>query len=150
MPKITVQEIEALIEPVLNDINMELVDIQYRKENKEQILRIFIDTPQGVDIDACTRATRAVKDIIDEKDIFYDHLEVSSPGLDRVIKKDKKPERFVGKKVKIKMKKDYEPFKNITGILQGVNGEKIELLVDGQLVEIPWEMTSTVRLYPDI
>lgn len=150
MPKITVQEIEALVEPVLNHINMELVDIQYRKENKEQILRIFIDTPRGVDIDACTRATRAVKDIIDAKDIFYDHLEVSSPGLDRIIKRDKSPERFIGKKVKIKMKKDYAQFKNITGILKDVQGEKIELLVDGQMVEIPWEMTLTVRLYPDI
>ncbi|SHG56923.1 ribosome maturation factor RimP [Thermosyntropha lipolytica DSM 11003] len=150
MPKVAVQEIEALIAPILSSINIELVDIQYRKENKEQILRIFIDTPQGVDIDTCTRATRAIKDIIDEEDIFYDHLEVSSPGLDRIIKKDKSPERFIGRKVKIKMKKDYPSFKNITGILYGVDEEKIELLVDEEVVEIPWEMTLTVRLYPDI
>lgn len=150
MPKLTVQEIEEIIEPILKNINIELVDVQYRRENKDQILRVFIDTEKGVDLDTCTEATRAIKAVIDEKDIFYDHLEVSSPGLDRIIKKDKSPERFRGKKIKIKMKKDYPLFKNVTGILEDVDNEKINLTVDGQKIEIPWEMTLTVRLYPDI
>ncbi|MBO8159392.1 ribosome maturation factor RimP [Thermosyntropha sp.] len=150
MVKLAVQEIEKIIEPILQRIDIELVDVQYRRENKEQILRIFIDKEEGVDLNVCSEATRAVKAIIDEQDIFYDHLEVSSPGLDRIIKKDKNPARFIGRKVKVKMKKDYPDFKNIIGILDEINEQNLVLRVDGQEVEIPWEMTLTVRLYPDI
>jgi ribosome maturation factor RimP len=82
------KQIERLITPRLTAEHIELLEVEYRKENGEQILRLFIDSEKGVDLNVCSRATRAVKDIIDENSIDYDHLEVSSPGINRILKND--------------------------------------------------------------
>jgi ribosome maturation factor RimP len=67
------QEIEELVERELDRLAIELVEVEYRRENKEQLLRILIDSEAGVDLNLCSQATRAIKPILDDRNIYYDH-----------------------------------------------------------------------------
>ncbi|MDD3879432.1 MAG: ribosome maturation factor RimP, partial [Syntrophomonas sp.] len=138
-----------LAEERLNELELELVDIEYRKENKEQILRVFIDKDSGVDLELCSKANRAIKEGIDEEDISYDYLEVSSPGLDRVLKKERDWERFSGYRVKLKTLKSYPGPLRITGILRGFDSENIVVESEGELSKVPRDMISAIRLHPE-
>ncbi|NLB88738.1 MAG: ribosome maturation factor RimP [Syntrophomonadaceae bacterium] len=149
MVRLSAQEIEKLIEPILEGINVELVDIQYRMENKSLMLRLFIDSEEGVSLGLCTDVTRLVKKEIDDRDIDYDHMEVSSPGLDRIIKRNKKPERFIGEQVQVKMQKTYSGPKKVVGVLKGVNNETITVENNTDSYSIPWDVITTLRLHPD-
>lgn len=144
------QEIEELIERELDQLGIELVGVEYRKENKDQMLRVFIDSEAGVDLNLCSQATRAIKPILDDRNIYYDHLELSSPGLDRILRKDKDFLRFCGSMVKIKMRKQYQGPSKITGILTGTDDAKIQVRVEEEeLLDLPRELVSSVRLHPD-
>lgn len=149
MVKPTVQELEKLIEPILEGIDVELVDIQYRMENRSQMLRLFIDSKEGVNLELCTNVTRLVKKTVDDHDIDYDHMEVSSPGLDRVIKRNKKPERFIGEQVQVKTQKTYSGPKKVVGILKEVNNDTITVENNNDSYSIPWDVITTLRLHPD-
>lgn len=133
----------------LEQHNIELVAIEYHKENREQRLRLFIDCEAGVDLNLCTQVTRIIKPLVDEGDFYYDHFEVSSPGLDRLLKKDKDFLRFQGYMVKTKMLKEYDGPNKITGVLMGVNDKYIQVKVDENILDLPRELLSTVRLHPD-
>jgi len=144
------RRIEPLIEEELKRAAIELVELQYRKENDEQFLRVFIDGDTGVDLELCTRASRLVKPIVDGEDLYYDHLEVSSPGIDRVIKKDQDFVRFAGEKIRVKMLKQYEGPGKIIGILKNATDKQIEVETDEEIKILPREMVSVVRLHPDL
>ncbi|MEN6348044.1 MAG: ribosome maturation factor RimP [Syntrophomonas sp.] len=133
----------------LNSLGLDLVEIEYCHENRAQMLRIFIDRESGVDLSTCSEATRAIKKLIDECDIFYDYLEVSSPGLDRVLKNDEDFIRFSGEKVKVKTLKAYNGPRKTSGILRGLSGTAVLIEQDGQFTEIPRDMITIIRLDPD-
>lgn len=143
------QEIENLIENELNQLAIELVGVEYRKENKEQMLRVFIDSEAGVDLSLCTQATRAIKPLLDERNIYYDHLELSSPGLDRILRKDKDFLRFRGHMVKIKMLKQYQGPGKINGILIDTDDATIKVRVEEEVLNLPRDLVSVVRLHPE-
>ena len=143
------QDLENLITRELERHSIELVALEYRKENRQQILRIFIDSEAGVDLNLCTQVTRIVKPLIDEGDFYYDHIEVSSPGLDRILKKNSDFLRFQGCMVKIKMFKEYGGPNKITGVLTEVNDKYIQVKVDQNILDLPRDLLSTVRLHPD-
>lgn len=140
------QSITKEIENKLANINIELVDIEYRKESGDQILRIFIDTDSGVTLDTCSVATRAIKGLIDDQELDYDHLEVSSPGLDRILKKEKDFIKFMGHKIKVKMQKNYDGPKKFNGILTDYNNETITIADGEEIKQIPCSLVATVRL----
>ncbi|WP_049750098.1 ribosome maturation factor RimP [Syntrophomonas wolfei] len=141
--------IEEMVEERLNELELELVNIEYRKENKEQFLRVFIDKDNGVDLDMCSQANRAIKESFDEQEIPYDYLEVSSPGLDRVLKKERDWERFSGYRVRIKTRKSFPGPQRITGILLGFDSENIAVELEGELLKVPREMITIIRLHPE-
>ncbi len=143
------KRLEELLEGQLNTINVELVNVEYRMENKDQMLRIFIDHSEGVDLGLCTEVTKLVKKLIDDTDINYDHLEVSSPGLDRIIKRNKHPERFIGQQVKVKTLKSFPGPRKLVGILTQVNDEMITVADDTDNYEIFWDVVTTLRLHSD-
>jgi ribosome maturation factor RimP len=146
----TVARIEDLIVPVLEANQVELVDLEYRKQDGEQIIRIYIDSPAGVDLDLCGRCTMLVRDSIDAcQDISYDRIEVSSPGLDRVIKKEQDFIRFKEHRVKVKTRQVLNGSKNFIGILKATTSEYLNLEADGQLISLPREAVTMVRLHPD-
>lgn len=144
-----IEKIIALIEDPINRLEVELVDVEYRKENGDQMLRLLIDKESGIDLDICTRVSREVKGKIDDADIFYDHLEVSSPGLDRIIKTDKDFARFCCYKIKLKTLKSFEGPRKLKGKLGSADAENIIIETEDGPVTIPRSVITVVRLEPE-
>lgn len=146
-----VSMLEGIIAPELEKIQVEIVDLEYHKENHEQMLRVFIDSPDGVDLDLCSRCTRIIKSVIDDRDdIPYDHMEVSSPGLNRIIKKESDFIRFTGHRVKVRTSKALDNSKNFTGILKGFDSEYLNIETeDKKMVSLPRADITVIRLYPE-
>jgi len=117
-------DLEALIEKNVSKLGYELVDFEII--NRGELLRIFIDKPSSINIDDCVSVTNQLKHILTvEEDIIFDRLEVSSPGINRVIKKLQDFERFKGEKIKIKTRSPIEERKNFTGTLKGTKKDLV-------------------------
>ena len=141
-------DLETLIEKLVTQLGYELVD--FETVNGGQILRIFIDKGDLIDIDDCTKVSNHVNNILSvETDYDYERLEVSSPGLDRVIKKLNDFDRFKGQKIKIKTRFAIENRKNFKGILSGTKGESIMIEIDNESLLIDFQNIDKARLDPD-
>lgn len=144
-------EIEQLLAPLLKEKEIEVVDVEYQRENGDQMLRVFIDTAHGVDVEDCSVATDLIREAIDSMEAYdYDYLEVSSPGLDRVIKKKEDFIRFTGKMIRIKTTEPYEFQKKFTGKLIRYTDEAIIIKADQNTISIPTNIILSVRLFPEI
>ena len=99
--------IEEIVQPIVDSKNFEIVDIEYVKEAGEYYLRVYLDKEGGISLSDCELVSRELSEILDQKDPIKDNyfLEVSSPGLDRPLKKDKDFERYKGRDVEIKLYK---------------------------------------------
>ena len=141
-------DLETLIEKLVTQLGYELVD--FETVNGGQILRIFIDKGDLIDIEDCTKVSNHVNNVLSvETDYDYERLEVSSPGLDRVIKKLNDFDRFKGQKVKIKTRFAIENRKNFKGILSGTKSESIMIEVDNESFLIEFDNIDKARLDPD-
>ena len=141
-------DLEILIEKLVTQLGYELVD--FETVNGGQILRIFIDKGDLIDIDDCTKVSNHVNNVLSvETDYDYERLEVSSPGLDRVIKKLNDFDRFKGQKIKIKTRFAIENRKNFKGTLFGTKGESIMIEIDNESLLIDFENIDKARLDPD-
>jgi ribosome maturation factor RimP len=141
-------DLETLIEKLVTQLGYELVD--FETVNSGQILRIFIDKGDLIDIEDCTKVSNHVNNVLSvETDYDYERLEVSSPGLDRVIKKLNDFDRFKGQKIKIKTRFAIENRKNFKGILSGTKSESIMIEVDNESLLIDFENIDKARLDPD-
>lgn len=151
-PRDIINTVQPLIEEGLAKSAIELVDIEYRKEGGRWVFRTYIDQESGVDLDACQRASEIIGFILDERNLIREsyHLEVSSPGLNRIIKKDKDFIRFSGRRVKLKTSEPLDGQKRFTGILQGLEDDCILLEVEGKLLRIPRTLTGQVRLVVEV
>ena len=138
-------DLEALIEKNVSKMGYELVDFEII--NKGELLRIFIDKPSSITIDDCVAVTNQLKHIFTvEEEIIFNRLEVSSPGINRVIKKLQDFERFKGEKVKIRTRSAIEERKNFTGTLQGIKKDLILIDFNNTLVEISLDNIEKARL----
>ena len=141
-------DLETLIEKLVTQLGYELVD--FETVNGGQILRIYIDKGDLIDIEDCTKVSNHVNNVLSvETDYDYERLEVSSPGLDRVIKKLNDFDRFKGEKIKIKTRFAIENRKNFKGTLSGIKGESIMIEVDNESLIIEFENIDKARLDPD-
>ena len=141
----------SLIEPVLEDIGFELVEVEYLSMHGRWILRLYIDKEGGVTIDDCADVSRDLGDIIDVKEII-DHeyvLEVSSPGLNRPLRKEKDFINVIGSNVKLKMAQDLNGRKNFTGKLKDYNNRTVFLETDGTIIELPFDDVEKSNLIYD-
>jgi ribosome maturation factor RimP len=122
-------QIETLVESLLGQESAELVDLRYAKEGPKWVLRVFIDKPGGVTLDDCAYFSDRIGSLLDaEKAIDRAYvLEVSSPGLDRVIKKPADYQRFAGKAVKLRLKVPENGQRNFNGTLLGFENDKVAL-----------------------
>jgi ribosome maturation factor RimP len=144
-----VKEVSLLAEPLLHECGLELVDTEFVFQNGRWILRIFIDKKGGVTLDDCASVSRELGDIIDASDTisFSYVLEISSPGLDRPLKKESDFIRSIGKLVKLKMAKPVNGRRNFTGRLAHVEEGMVRLLLeDNTLVELPLSEVSAAKL----
>ena len=141
-------DLETLIEKLVTQLGYELVD--FETVNGGQILRIYIDKGDLIDIEDCTKVSNHVNNVLSvETDYDYERLEVSSPGLDRVIKKLSDFDRFKGQKIKIKTRFAIENRKNFKGTLSGIKEESIMIEVDNESLLIDFENIDKARLDPD-
>ena len=149
MKKNIANEIEQLVLPITDANNLELVDVEYVKEGGEFFLRIYIDKEDGVSLNECELVTRELNPILDEKDPIKDnyYLEVSSPDLDRPLKKDKDFVKYQGRDVEIKLYKPMNGSKVQEGELVGLTEEKnIKVIIDNEEVEFNKKDVALIRL----
>jgi ribosome maturation factor RimP len=140
--------VEKLAEELLADTGLELVDVEYVKE-KDWYLRVYIDKPEGIDIEDCQALSEKLEKELDEKNVVPDSyiLEVSSPGLDRVLKKEKDFVREAGKMVDVSLYEPLDGSKQITGKLIGCEDNALKL---EELEPIDMKKIAQVRLHMDI
>jgi ribosome maturation factor RimP len=152
--------VQALAEPLARSLGLELIDIEYLREGPSWILRVFIDKPGGVNLDDCSTFSHALGPALDVDDVVGTaySLEVSSPGLERPLKKPKDFERFAGKRIKVKT---FAPLpapgatsgpgqKNFQGILIGLKGDRVEIEADGKPVQIPLTAIAKAHLVAEL
>ena len=143
----------ALAEPILADLGLELVEVEFRRETHGWILRLYMDRPGGVTLEDCQRVSEELGDHLDVEDFVGHpyHLEVSSPGLDRPLTRDQDFVRFVGQEVRIATRSDLDGRHNFRGRLAGLRDGAVLLdLPDGQRAAIPRELILRARLQPDL
>ena len=133
---------------MLEDMGFELVDVEYLSKHGKWVLILFIDKKGGVSIDDCARVSGEMGDMIDVKDII-DHeyvLEVSSPGLDRPLKKEKDFIRSLEKKIKVRMISPVGGRRNFTGVLKRFEGGNIHIELDSGPVILSWAGVEKANL----
>ena len=152
MSKKVTEVVEELALPILEELQLELVEVEYVKEGKSWFLRVYIDKETGVDIDDCGNVSEKLSEKLDEVDPISQNyfLEVSSPGAERPLKKEKDFLNAIGKNVYIKT---YEPIldeKEFEGILTSFDGEEVTLEVRiktrKKTIVIPFEKVAKARL----
>lgn len=142
------ETVTALAVPLLENQGMELVDIEYRQERAGWILRLFIDKEGGITLDDCVSVSRELSDLLEIKDPIPHpyHLEISSPGLNRPLKKEKDFQKFKGKKIKLKTAHPIGDRKTFLGILSEYKDNTIYLIQDNQTISIPHEEVTAANL----
>ncbi len=145
------QTVEEIIAPICKDRGLYLVDVEFIRERHASFLRIYIDKSTGVEVEDCQAVSEALGRRLDDLDIIEGnyYLEVSSPGLDRQLKKSSDYEHFAGRLVDVHT---YAPIGNkrhFRGRLLGLDGDVVRIQADGQDLRLPLSAISKARLYPD-
>ena len=141
--------VEEIVKPITDDENIELVDVEFKKEGPIRYLRIFIDKEGGISLDDCQLVSKQISAKLDELDSIEESyfLEVSSPGLDRPLKKESDFIKYEGKIVELKLYKPIEGSKRIEGELIGLFDGKISIkFEDDKVLEIEKEQVALTRL----
>lgn len=121
------ERVEELVKSKVQELGYELYDVQYSKEGKDYFLRIFIDNKEGIDLNDCEKVSDGINELLDEADYIKEQyfLEVSSPGIERMLRKDKHLEESIGKEIEVKLFKPFNESKEWLGILEEFDNEKI-------------------------
>jgi len=141
--------LEGILESTLAGMGFELVDVQ--SSNRGRLLRIFIDKPAGVRIDDCAEVSRHLMRVFTVEGVDYDRLEVSSPGLDRPLRKAADFHRFTGSRVDVRMRiPDATGRRHFVGTLRRVDGGAATVEIDGRTVALELDGMERARLVPDL
>ena len=143
-----VQEAWKLFESELEELGYELIEIEYLMENGSMVLRLYLDSPKGITIDDCAEASRMISAFMDQSDFISSEylLEVSSPGIERPIRKPCDFERFIGESVKLKTVTPIEGRRRYKGILAGFSDGLIAIDVDGTIHQVHIENVKRAKL----
>ena len=141
-------DLYGLIEKTVTQLDYELVDLEV--SNRGKLLRLFIDKPEGITIDDCVLVSNQLGNVLAvENDIDYDRLEVSSPGLDRALKRDADFIKFVDSRANVKVRMPIEGRKNFLGTLKGVDDGDLLIDVEGVIFKIALTNIDKARLAPE-
>ena len=142
--------VSSVVEGIIAGTEMELVDVDYVRE-RDWYLRVYLDKPGGVDLDDCQLVSEKLSAVLDEKDPITENylLEVSSPGLDRVLKKDKDLVRYNGRDVDIQLFKSINGSKQFTGALEGFTDTTIDFTINGESMTFERSAIAQIRLHLD-
>ena len=143
-------EIAKLLAPTIERLGYELIDLEANVGGKGGVIRLFIDKPEGIDLEDCEKVSLAVSALLDVEDPIPGNynLEVSSPGLDRKLTKIEHFQRFAGETVKVQMRFPIEGRRRFRGTLVSSDDENIVVEVDGESHSLPLKTIDTARLVP--
>ena len=144
-------QLSELLRPVVHALGYELWELEYAPRAGGGLLRLYIDSPNGISLDDCERVSHAVSDELDAADPIPGHytLEVSSPGLDRVLRTSEQFARFQGECVRLEMSQPVEGRRRFLGRLRAVSETDIVLEIDGRDMRLPIAGIHKARLEPE-
>lgn len=149
MSEYVTDKVNQFLDNLLPEMDLELFDIQFRREGHGWILRVFIDSVNGVELEHCSKVSRELSYYLDVED-FIDHayqLEVSSPGLERPLRSISDFCRFVGKKARVKLSESREGQKIFEGVIEKVHVNEIDMRMKNRsLVQFSYEEINKARL----
>jgi ribosome maturation factor RimP len=141
--------LEKVVEPAVSGLGYELVDVQ--ASNGGRLLRLFIDKPGGINVDDCAAVSRHLTRVLAVEGIEYERLEVSSPGLDRPLRKGADFVRFAGQKAEVRMRTpDATGRRKFVGVLRGETDGRVEIELDGQTVALDLADLDRAKLIPEL
>lgn len=142
--------VSELVTEIISDTDLELVDVEYVRE-RDWYLRVYLDKESGLDLDDCELVSRKLSEILDAKDPIKENylLEVSSPGLDRVLKKEKDFIRYRGRDVDVQLFKPYDGEKQFTGALKSFTDTTITITVNKEDKIFERKDMAQMRLHLD-
>lgn len=140
--------LEELLELTLAGMGYELVEIEQLSRGK--LIRVFVDKEGGITIDDCVTISNHLSRLLTAENIDYGRLEVSSPGLDRPIKKESDFLRFAGEMIKLKLRVPVQGQRNFVGVLREVNDGILKLEVEGELFDLDMRNIGKARLVPKL
>lgn len=138
--------VERLVEQVVEGLGFELVD--FESTPKGRLLRVFIDIERGITVDDCANVSNQLTRVFEVENIDYDRLEVSSPGLDRPLKKEADFERFAGQEVQLRLRMPLNNQRNYIGVLVGLKDGEVRLNTGKGELAFPLEEIEKARLVP--
>ena len=147
-----IRKVEALVRPLLDYEGLSLVDIEFQRERVGWVLRVYIEREGGVTLKDCVQVSRELGQLLDVEDFipYSYHLEVSSPGLDRPLKRREDFERFIGSRARVRLSEPVEGRKNFRGEIMGCDEEGVSLRVEGKVYKIPFSSVAKASLDPDV
>lgn len=141
-------DLQGLLESTLAGLGYELVELERSARGK--LLRVFIDKPDGIGVEDCVAISGHLSRLLAVEGIDYDRLEISSPGLDRPLRKASDFIRFAGESAKLKLRVALQGQRNFVGILREVNDGILKLEVDGKMLDLELNNLEKARLVPKL
>lgn len=141
-------DLHGLLESTVTGLGYELVDVERSPHGR--LLRVFIDKPDGVSVDDCVAVSNHLSRLLAVENVDYGRLEISSPGLDRPLKKTSDFIRFAGESAKLKLRVALQGQRNFVGVLRGVQDEILKLEVDGKMLDLELDNLEKARLVPKL
>jgi ribosome maturation factor RimP len=141
-------DLHSLLEKTLAGLGYELVDLE--RSGKGRMLRVFIDKPEGISVEDCARVSQHLSRVLTVENVDYERLEVSSPGLDRLLKKEGDFVRFAGQRARIKLRVPINGQRNFEGVLRETRAGTVQLEVDGRIVSLELGNFEKARLVPTL
>jgi ribosome maturation factor RimP len=144
------QQLEALLAPAVKALGLRIWGIEYLSQGKRSLLRIYIDGDEGVTIDDCERVSKQVSDLLDVENVLVSSytLEVSSPGLDRLLFKPEQYAESIGETVDVRLNYPFEGRRRLVGPLTSLDDDKVVVLVDDSEFLIPLSNVQRARIVP--
>lgn len=146
------RELEALLTPTVRALGCEIWGIEYRPRGRNSALKLYIDSAEGIGIDDCERVSRQVSALLDVEDpiVHSYRLEVSSPGIDRVLFRREQYLANIGERVDVRLAFPYDGRRRFAGRLTGVEGGDVVVQVDDCDVVLPFEQIQRARLVSEV
>ena len=141
------EKVEKIIQNPVENLGYSLYDVYYVKEGKDYFLRVIIDKPTGISLEDCEKVSNEINPILDEENIIKEQyfLEVSSPGIERVLRKEKQLQEAIGENVEVSLFQNLEGEKIFSGMLQEVTTEYVVLQIEGKEKKIERKNIAQIK-----
>lgn len=141
-------DLNGLLETTVTGMGYELAGVE--RPARGGLLRIYIDKPGGITVDDCAAVSQQVSRVLTVENVSYERLEVSSPGLDRLLKSERDFARFAGQRARVRMRSPVDGQRNFVGVVREAGAGRVQLEVDGRVLSLDLGNVATARLVPNL